>query len=307
MTANMQDVTPQESTKSRVLCYSDHMKQIARLVRELRAERNMTRKDLSKKSDISERYLAQVEAGKANISVALLWRLAESMEVSFNSFFPAGNEPEVVSSTLKTLLTSLSAEQQRNAHEILANYFAHQKTPINGVALIGLRGAGKSTLGRQLSEKAGIPYVSLAAIIEKLAGVELQEILSMFGQRAFRRLEREALDYILDNYDQVILEVGGNLVSEKDTFDHLLNSFYTVWVRAKLEDHISRVLKKGDQGPLRDSKLAMEDLKQILSEREPFYMSANWVINTSGRSIEECTDELFTKCKTKYNHWQLKS
>lgn len=286
------------------ISYPAYMKQIAQLVREMRAQRGMTRKDLSKKSDISERYLAQVEAGKANISIALLWRLAASMDVGFNTFLPKENEPEVTLSPLKKFLTDLSPEQEKSAYEMLLKHFAGAKGPVSGVALIGLRGAGKSTLGRLLAREVGIPFISLASVIEKLAGVELQEILSMFGQRAYQRLERQALDYVLEHYDNMVLEVGGNLVSEKESFDHLLSSFYTVWVRAKLEDHIDRVLQQGDNKPLRDSTHAMEDLKLILSEREPNYMAANWVINTSGRSIDDCVKELTAKCKCYCCEWQ---
>lgn len=295
---------PQNNQPTDAISYTEYMSQIADLVREMRAQRGMTRKDLSKQSDISERYLAQVETGKANISIALLWRLAASMGVTFNSFLPKENSPEIELTPLKKFLAGLSLEQEKNAYEMLLKHFANNKGPVHGVALIGLRGAGKSTLGRLLAKEVGIPFVSLAEVIEKLAGVELQEILSMFGQRAYCRLEREALDYVLDNYDTMVLEVGGSLVSEKDTFDHLLSSFYTVWVRAKLEDHISRVFKQGDNKPLRDSTHAMEDLKLILTEREPHYMAANWAINTSGRSIDECVKELTAKCKCYCCQWQ---
>lgn len=284
--------------------YVKYMEQIAHLVREMRAQRGMTRKDLSKKSDISERYLAQVEAGKANISVALLWRLAEAMDVSFNSFLPQEDNADIELAPLKKFLSALSAEEEKQAYDMLLKHFANDGGPVGGVALIGLRGAGKSTLGKQLANQVGIPFVSLTQVIEKLAGLGLQEILSMFGERAFRRLEREALDYVIDNYDRVILEVGGNLVSEKDTFEHLLSSFYTIWVRAKLEDHINRVLAQGSAQPLRDSSHALEDLQHILTEREPFYRAANWSINTSDRSIEECTDELTAKCKCYCCKWQ---
>lgn len=284
--------------------YLKYMEQIARLVREMRAQRGMTRKDLSKKSDISERYLAQVEAGKANISIALLWRLAEAMDVSFNSFLPQEDNADIELAPLKKFLSALSAEEERRAYDMLLKHFANEGGPVGGVALIGLRGAGKSTLGKQLAAQVDIPFVSLTQVIEKLAGLGLQEILSMFGERAFRRLEREALDYVIDNYDRVILEVGGNLVSEKDTFEHLLSSFYTIWVRAKLEDHINRVLAQGSAQPLRDSSHALEDLQHILTEREPFYRTANWSINTSDRSIEDCTDELASKCKCYCCKWQ---
>lgn len=294
----------QDSQQKEPESYIKYMEQIAHLVREMRAQRDMTRKDLSKRSDISERYLAQVEAGKANISIALLWRLAEAMDVSFNSFLPQEESVDIELAPLKKFLSELSPDDEKKAYEMLLKHFSNENGPVGGVALIGLRGAGKSTLGKQLAESVGVPFVSLTDVIEKLAGLGLQEILSMFGERAFRRLEREALDYVIDNYDSVILEVGGNLVSEKDTFEHLLSSFYTVWVRAKLEDYIGRVLEQGESKPLRDTSHALEDLKHILSEREPLYMEANWVIDTSDRSIQDCTEELAAKCKCYCCKWQ---
>jgi len=299
-----QNIQAQDSQRTEPESYLKYMQQVAQLVRDMRAQREMTRKDLSKKSDISERYLAQVETGKANISIALLWRLAEAMDVSFNNFLPQENHADIELAPLKNFLATLSAEEEKKAYEMLLKHFANEGGPVGGVALIGLRGAGKSTLGKQLAEQVGLPFVVLTQVIEKLAGLGLQEILSMFGERAFRRLEREALDYVIDNYDRVILEVGGNLVSEKETFEHLLSAYYTIWVKAKLDDHISRVLTQANGKPLRDRSHALSDLQHILAEREPLYRKANWVIDTSERGIDECVDELVAKSKCYCCKWQ---
>ena len=299
----MQENTVSDEKQPEKDASEEHMKQIAKLVRGMRTQRGLTRKDLSKMSSISERYLAQVEAGKANISIALLWRMAEAMQVNVSSFLPQVEQTNIQLGPLKQFLEGLSLEQEKKAFEILLKYFSGGKGPTGGIALIGLRGAGKSTLGRILAESANIPFISLTQVIEKLAGLEIPEILSMFGQRAYRRLEHQAIDYVLENNESVILEVGGSLVSESETFNHLLSSFYTVWIRAKLEDHLSRVLAQGETKPLRDHEKAIEDLKHILEEREPFYMAANWVIDTSERSIEECAKELSIKCRCFCCEW----
>ncbi len=299
----MREITVSNEHSSEKDVGAEYIQQIAGLIRDLRAQRGLTRKDLSKQSSISERYLAQVEAGKANISIALLWRIATAMHVDVSSFLPQQDRTAVEHDPLKQFLEGLSLEQEKKAFEILLKYFSGEKGPMGGVALIGLRGAGKTTLGKILAESTNVPFVSLTEVIEKLAGLQIPEILSMFGQRAYRRLEHQAIDYVLENYESVVLEVGGSLVSETETFNHLLSSFYTVWIRAKLEDHLNRVLAQGESKPLRDTDKAIEDLKHILEEREPFYMSANWAIDTSGRPIEECAKELSEKCRCFCCEW----
>lgn len=299
----MREITVPDQHSSEKDVSAEYIQQIAGLIRDLRTQRGLTRKDLSKQSSISERYLAQVEAGKANISIALLWRIATAMQVDVSNFLPRQDRTTVEHDPLRQFLEGLSLDQEKKAFEILLKYFSGEKGPMGGVALIGLRGAGKTTLGKMLAESTNIPFVTLTEVIEKLAGLQIPEILSMFGQRAYRRLEHQAIDYVLENYESVVLEVGGSLVSETETFNHLLSSFYTVWIRAKLEDHLHRVLAQGESKPLRDSDRAIEDLKHILEEREPFYMSANWVIDTSGRSIEECAKELNEKCRCFCCEW----
>ncbi|WP_207063231.1 helix-turn-helix transcriptional regulator [Motiliproteus sp. SC1-56] len=278
-----------------------YINQIAKLVRGMRAQRGMTRKVLSQHSGISERYLAQVELGKANMSVSLLWRLAEAMNVGINDILPYDCRTCIEHDPLQQLLRGLNPEQERRAYDLLRQEFAGEPAA-NGaqacraVALIGLRGAGKSALGRLLAEKYGVPFVRLGAVIETLGGLDMQELLTLHGQKAYRKLERQAIDYVLENYERVVLEIGGSLVSERETYDYLRRRFFTVWLRALPEEHMSRVMAQGDLRPMAASQKAMDDLKLILSEREPFYSEAHAQVDTSGRALEACAEELIEKC-----------
>lgn len=292
---------PLESNQKSQEALAAYVQQIAKLVRGQRAQRGMTRKVLSQHSGISERYLAQVETGKANMSVSLLWRIAEAMNVGLNDILPysshAYNSPDPV---LK-LLHGLSPEQHQQACELLQQTFLADKEidgqmQVQGIALIGLRGAGKSTLGQLLAGGLGIPFVRLSDVIEQLGGFDLQELLTLFGQKAYRKLERQAIDYVREHYDRVVLEIGGSLVSERETYGYVLNHFYTVWVKALPEEHMSRVMAQGDLRPMAASQKAMDDLKLILTEREPYYREANTLLDTSGRSVDECAAEIIRKC-----------
>lgn len=277
-----------------------YIQQIAKLVRGQRARRGMTRKVLSQHSGISERYLAQVETGKANMSVSLLWRLAEAMHVGLNDILPYSSHSYTQLDPLRQLLEGLSPEQQQEAYALLQQQFLAGQKPaeqqVRGIALIGLRGAGKSTLGRILAERVGIPFVRLSDVIEQLGGFDLQELLTLFGQKAYRQLERQALDYVQEHYDRVVLEIGGSLVSEKETYNYVLSRFYSVWIKALPEEHMSRVMAQGDLRPMAASQKAMDDLKLILTEREPYYREANVLLDTSGRTLDECSAELINKC-----------
>lgn len=270
---------------------------IGERVRGLKAQRGMTRKNLAKHSGISERYLAQVEAGKANISISLLLRIAEAMNVGVSELLPGDTTSGIQLEPLQKFLEQLSLSQEKIAYELLIKHFSDSGKSLGGVALIGLRGAGKTTVGDLLANELKIPFVKLRDVIEKLGGLEVSELFSLGGQKAYRRLEYQAVDHVLENYDNVILEAGGSLVSQKETYNHLLASFYTVWVRATPEEHMSRVVEQGDLRPMKGNKQAMEDLKRILEEREPYYKTANYVLDTSGRSVEECVQELVDKCR----------
>lgn len=284
---------------------SEYIDRIGQRVRGVRAQRGITRKDLAKHSGVSERYLAQVETGQANMSISMLWRIAEAMDVGMGDLLPNNNGAEIELAPLRDFVGRLSREEQKEAYKLLLKHHAGPKGPVGGVALLGLRGAGKTTIGSRLAADFEIPFIKLSDVIERNAGMEISEIFSLRGQRTYRRLERQALQEVLDNNDKVVLEVGGSLVSEKQTFDMLLSSFFTVWLRATPGEHMSRVAGQGDFRPM-EGKMdeAMDDLKHILAEREPYYQAANHILDTSGRSVDDCLQELKGKSKCYTCEWQ---
>lgn len=265
---------------------------IGERVRGMRARRGMTRKQLAQHSGVSERYLAQLEGAKANISIAVLWQIAEAMDVTPHDLLPGDERPSITLNPLRQFIERLTPEQEQAAHALLLKHFAHPEGPVRGVALIGLRGAGKSTLGQRLAEAVGVPFIRLVDVVESLGGMSISELFSLGGQKAYRRLERDALRHVLDNYETSVIEAGGSLVSEQETYAELLGSFYTVWVRATPEEHMSRVVVQGDLRPVQASPEAMDDLKRILAERESDYRAAHHTLDTSGRSVEACLEEL---------------
>jgi XRE family aerobic/anaerobic benzoate catabolism transcriptional regulator len=266
-------------------------------IRAMRTSRGMIRKDLSRQSGVSERYIAQVETGKANISIAMLWKIAQSMGVRIPELFPdcdarSGNAP------LLAFLSRLDKEQQDSAMTLLRRRFSKSNHQIRGVALIGLRGAGKSSLGRMLADEFAVRFVQVTELIEKYAQMSTAELFSLGGQKAYRRMEQQALKEVLAEPSKIVLETGGSLVTQADTFKLLLDSYYTVWVKASPEEHMNRVMAQGDLRPMAgtDNDEAMEDLKLILREREAGYSQADYILDTSNRSLLDCTQELANQC-----------
>lgn len=270
---------------------------IGERTRGIRAQRGMSRKDLSRHSGISERYLAQLESGQANISVALLWQLAEALHVEFQELLPDSHSRAVQLKPLLTFLGRLSLAQQKAAYSVLLKQFSDAKGPVHGVALVGLRGGGKTTLGGLLAQRLEVPFVRVGDVIESLAGMKIPELFSLGGQKAYRRLEHQAVRQVIGQDQCVVVETSGSLVSEQRTYDALLGSFYTVWIKASPEEHMSRVIAQGDLRPMQGSSEAMTDLELILEERESYYSAANYVLDTSGRSVQDCLQELVGQCR----------
>lgn len=253
-----------DERNAQIACYLGYLSE---RVRGLRAARGMTRKQLAQHSSISERYLAQLEGGKANPSIAVLWRIADAMGIDFGHLLHEPPEPPL----------------------------AHGGAPPRnrrGLAVIGLRGAGKTTLGERLAASLTVPFLRLSEIIEERGGMEIGELFSLGGQKAYRRLERQALETLIDRDAPLVLEVGGSLVSEAVTYDLLRSAFVTVWLRARPEEHMERVVRQGDTRPMEGSAEAMADLYRILAEREADYRKADFVVDTSDRSVDECAQEL---------------
>jgi XRE family aerobic/anaerobic benzoate catabolism transcriptional regulator len=251
-------------------------------VRTMRGLRGMSRKVLSSASGLSERYIAQLEAGQGNVSIVLLRRVAAAMAAHLEDIIPAaGTSPD--SLVIRDLLRNATPQQIAKAKEILSGQGSSRQA---GIALIGLRGAGKSTLGRVVADKIGWTFVELNKEIERQSDLSVAEILALYGQEGFRRKEQEALAGLLARGEPIVLATGGGIVSEPVTFDLILSSFFTVWLRAKPEEHMGRVRRQGDLRPMADSRSAMEDLRTILLSREPLYARADVEVDTSGLTVE---------------------
>lgn len=275
---------------------------IAERVRSIRMRRGMTRKILSDHSEISERYLSQIESGKANLSVALLWRVAHAMDVEVQELLPDCHSCPQVPTPLFGILKKLSPGQIEDAHRLLARELLDCGGSLCGVALIGLRGAGKTELGRSLSLRTGIPYINLVEVVEQTSGMEVGELFSLGGQKAFRRCEYRALESVVDGTPQAIVEAGGSLVTRTENFQLLLRNYFTVWIKAAPEEHMLRVKAQGDFRPMQDNDDAMDDLKRILREREPEYSSAHLTLDTTGRSVANCLEELLDHTAARLEH-----
>ncbi len=266
-------------------------------VRGHRARRGMTRRMLAQSSDISERYLAQLEHGAGNMSILLLRQVAQALGVPLSELAREGSEQSIELSLLAEFFERLPVEGRRALLRSVMDQAGAPAGRERRVALIGLRGAGKTTLGERLARHLEVPFIRLVGEIERLAGITVNEIYSLSGQHAYRRLEHRALAQTIESNPRVVIETGGSLVAEPATFGLLLASCFTVWVRTSPEEHMARVMAQGDHRPMAEQGDAMDDLRRILAEREPFYRRADAVIDTSGRSVEACLDELVTLCR----------
>jgi XRE family transcriptional regulator, aerobic/anaerobic benzoate catabolism transcriptional regulator len=273
----------------------DFLRFLGKRVRQVRNRRGMTRKAAARAADVSERHLAQLEAGEGNVSIVLLRRIAAALNVSLVELFSPETDEPVERRLIQRFLERLPAHRLEDVVFRLMRDFGHEeKVRRMRVALIGLRGAGKSTLGARLGQELNVPFVELDREIEKEAGMPLAEIFSLYGQGGYRAIERRTLERVLQERDRLVLSVGGGVVSEKETYDYLLSHCYTVWIKAQPEEHMSRVLEQGDFRAMAGSDRAMEDLRRILESREPLYRKADMVIDTSGRSVPESFAQLKT-------------
>jgi XRE family transcriptional regulator, aerobic/anaerobic benzoate catabolism transcriptional regulator len=266
-------------------------------VRAWRARRGMTRKQLATDSGLSERFLADVETGKGNVSINSLEAAARALNITILELLQDAPRPAL--GRLHGLLARLDDSQLDQAYTMLAGSFGlgDEQGREKRVALIGLRGAGKSTLGAQLAAQRGVPFVELDREIEREAGTSMNEILLLHGQAGYRRYERRALFRIAEDHaDGVVMTTGGSIVSERETFDLLQSRFYCVWLKANPEEHMSRVVAQGDMRPFDTTRgasaEAMEDLRRILASREALYARADAVVDTAARSVKQSLKDL---------------
>jgi len=271
-----------------------YLRRLGERVRMLRNRRGMTRKALAQHAKVSERYLAQLEAGLGNGSIVLLRRIARALGLPVTQLVHEGAEPALDLVLLSQFLERLSPPALAQARGLLLSHFSESSKDERQrrIALIGLRGSGKSTLGRMLAERIGVPFIELDREIEKRSGATLSEIFDMFGQETFRRAEREALDEVLRQHRNFVIATSGSIVTEPGTLELLLASCFTVWVRAEPEEHMKRVMAQGDMRPMANSARAMEDLISILRSREPLYAKAECTLSTTGKTPEQNLAEL---------------
>jgi XRE family aerobic/anaerobic benzoate catabolism transcriptional regulator len=287
----VKEASPTEITAPAGAGHTEFLTALGRRLRELREQRGMARRVLAGDADVSERYLAQLEAGEANVSIVLLRRIA----------FALGAQPENLVADGQTaryrlvagLLERFPEHQVEEAlFRLVRDLGAHNSERRRRIALIGLRGAGKSTLGRLLATELHVPFIELDREIEREAGMALSEVFLLYGQGGYRRMERRCLEHAIESHADAVLSVGGGIVSEPDTFNLLVANCFTVWLKAAPEEHMMRVAAQGDMRPMEDNKDAMEDLRRILRAREPLYSKADAQVDTFGQKPEESLAKL---------------
>jgi len=267
---------------------------IGREVRRNRAKRGMTRRQLAQASEISERYLAQVESGAGNPSVSVLRAIAQALDLPASALLPETSARPIALGAILDLLAQVpEGELPGLAKEIEARV-AHSENADRErrIALIGLRGAGKSTLGRMLARHFGRPFIELDRLVEEDYGASIPDLIEMAGTATFRRLERSALERVIAEHEAAIITTAGGIVADPETYSLLLRRTHTVWIKARPEDHMSRVMAQGDFRPMAQNREAMADLVAILEARRTDYARAEAEVDTSGDAVEQSFAEL---------------
>ncbi len=280
-----------EDMKPRRTDEQEFLAALGRRVRHGRALHGMSRKVLARVSGISERYIAQLESGEGNVSIKLLRRVAAAMGTRIEDL--VADRPAQEWPIFRDLLGAASPSQIARARAVLSGEApAAGPAAADRVALIGLRGAGKSALGRIAAERLGRPFVELTKEIERAHGLSVAELLALYGQEGLRRREQAMLREIIARPGALILTTGGGIVAEPVTFELLLNSFLTVWLKAAPEEHMARVRQQGDLRPMADDHDAMAELRAILASREPLYARASRTVDTTGLDVTAAAERL---------------
>lgn len=264
------------------------VREVGRLVRVGRVKRGITRKRLAEQSGISERYLAQIEGGQGNPSVTVLRTLADAFDMPVSDLLPAEGKRDTTLARIAELLRRLPSKEWPDiAAEIEGRVEAHASTDrAQRIALVGLRGAGKSTLGQMLAKNLRCPFIELNRMVEHDYGASVSLLIEMSGVATFRRYERACLEKAIADHDRVVIATAGGIVSNPDSYDLLLARTHTIWVRAKPQEHMARVMEQGDFRPMAQNREAMADLVAILEARRDDYARAEKELDTSGDSIE---------------------
>ena len=269
-------------------------------VRTLRARRGLTRKAVAQAARVSERHLANLESGTGNASILILLQVAQALQCSIFELLGdvTTSSPEWL--LIRELLEKRNESELRRARQHIAEMFGthgDEQARSNRIALVGLRGAGKTTLGQRLADDLGFPFIELSREIEKFAGCSISEIHNLYGTNAYRRYERRALEEAIQIYPEVVIATPGGLVSDSATFNETLAHCFTVWLKAAPEDHLARVAAQGDMRPMAGSKEALEDLKRILEGRSAFYAKADLAFDTSAQPLDDSFAALRTQVR----------
>lgn len=290
-----------QKTRSAASADEAFLRALGERVRDARARRGVTRKTLAHDSGVSERYLAQLETGQGNVSVLLLQRIALALNLPVTEFLQQESEQPVDLALIGQLLQRLPARQLSAVRsQLMRDYGSAHTGRMQRIALIGLRGAGKSTLGSRLAKELELPFIELNREIEREAGTSLSEIFLLYGQAGYRRYERRCLEKAVEKNERVVIATGGSIVSEPGTYDLLLSTCRTVWLKALPEEHMARVVAQGDTRPMTGNREAMEDLQRILRGRSALYRRADITIDTAHKSIEQSLQQL-RKAVATYN------
>jgi XRE family aerobic/anaerobic benzoate catabolism transcriptional regulator len=255
----------------------------------------MSRRILARDSGVSERYLAQLEAGRGNVSILLLRQIALALGLPAAELIREESGGEVEISLITQFLKRLPPQKLPDVRSLLAREFGNAHADrLKRIALIGLRGAGKSTLGAGLARALGVAFVELDHEIEREAGTSLSEIFLLYGQAGYRRYERRCLEKTLEHHERAVVATGGSIVSEPATFELLLSTCFTVWLKAEPEEHMARVIAQGDTRPMAGNDRSMDDLRRILEGRAALYGQADFTLSTARQSAEESLAALRT-------------
>jgi XRE family transcriptional regulator, aerobic/anaerobic benzoate catabolism transcriptional regulator len=262
------------------------IQEVGRRVRRARERKGISRRVLSERSGVSQRYLAQLEMGEGNISIARLLDVAQALDHRIEWLVGAEDPWTSEAVRIADLYRRADPDTRRTALQLLSPG-APAERRARRVCLLGLRGAGKSTLGTALAKATDAPFVELNQEIEQLSGMPVEEVMALYGQEGYRRLEHQALERVIECHDRVVLAVAGGIVAEPETYALLLDRFHTIWLRASPEEHMSRVRAQGDERPMAGNPRAMDELRSILTSREALYARADAVLDTSGSLPED--------------------
>jgi XRE family transcriptional regulator, aerobic/anaerobic benzoate catabolism transcriptional regulator len=268
--------------------------QLGERTRRLRARAGLTRRELAREADVSERHLANLESGTGNPSVQILKQVAQALNCSLAELVGDEGNESADWLLVRDMLWGRSPEELVDVRKMLTEHFRQSGVVGNRrdrIALIGLRGAGKSTLGRLLADNMRCPFIEVNREVERLAGCSPEEVHALYGAKAYRRYERQALEEVI-RHPRAVIATPGGLVSEPKSYNFLLQNCLTVWLQAAPEEHMSRVVAQGDLRPMAGNRQAMDDLKLILAERSPFYAKADLRCDTSKMSVNESFQHL---------------